>query len=93
MVVWILIVVGVVVVAVVLGVIFSAASRRAQLDQSSLPSREVLGMARGGALGWEKFKCQECGAELGKDDVTAREDLTFVSCPYCGSTYQLVEEP
>jgi DNA-directed RNA polymerase subunit RPC12/RpoP len=93
MVMWILIVVGIVVVAVVLGVIFSVESRRAQLDQSPLSFPEAPGMARGGAVGWEKFKCQECGAELGKDDVTAREGLTFVSCSYCGSTYQLVEEP
>lgn len=93
MVVWILVVVGVIVVAVVLGVIFSAASRRAQLDQSPLSSPEAPGMARSGAVGWEKFKCQECGAELGENDVTARGGLTFVSCSYCGSTYQLVEEP
>ena len=92
MVVWILIAVGVIVVVVVLGVIVSAESRRAQLSQSPLPPNEAEGMARGGAVGLEKLQCQECGAELGADDITAREGLTFVSCSYCGSTYQFVEE-
>jgi hypothetical protein len=93
MVVWILVAVGVIVVAVVLGIIFSAASRRAQLDYSSPASHDAPGMVRSGAVELEKLQCQECGAELGADDVTAREGLTFVSCSYCGSTYQFVEEP
>ena len=89
---WILIAVGVIVVVVVLGAIVSAGSRRAQLEQSPLPSHKAQGMARGGAVGLEKLQCQECGAELGADDITARQGLTFVSCSYCGSTYQFVEE-
>jgi hypothetical protein len=90
---WILIAVGVIVVVIVLGVIVSAESRRAQLDQSPVTPVEAQGVARGGAVGLEKLQCQECGAELGADDVTASQGLTFVSCSYCGSTYQFVEEP
>ncbi|MCP4537454.1 MAG: hypothetical protein GY832_09940 [Chloroflexi bacterium] len=89
---WILIAVGAIIVLVVLGVIVSTESRRAQLDRSPSPPSETQGMARGGAVGLEKLECQECGAELGADDVTAKQGLTFVSCSYCGSTYQFVEE-
>ncbi len=89
---WIIIIVGVILVAVVLGVTVSAASRRAQLDQSPVSSYEAREPARGGAIGLEKLQCQECGAELGADDIAAQKGLAVVSCSYCGSTYQLVEE-
>lgn len=41
----------------------------------------------------EKLKCQNCGAELDKDSVTLAEGAAVISCPYCGSTYQITEEP
>jgi len=41
----------------------------------------------------EKLKCQNCGAELDKDSVTLAEGAVVISCPYCGSTYQITEEP
>jgi DNA-directed RNA polymerase subunit RPC12/RpoP len=41
----------------------------------------------------EKLKCQNCGAELDKDSVTLAEGAVVISCPYCGSSYQITEEP
>lgn len=46
-----------------------------------------------GDVGMAGLKCKNCGAELNKDSITVREGAIFVSCPYCNSTYQLVEEP
>jgi len=40
-----------------------------------------------------KLKCKSCGAELSKDSITLKEGAIFISCPYCNSTYQMVEEP
>jgi hypothetical protein len=40
-----------------------------------------------------KIKCQNCGGELNKDSITVREGAIFVDCPYCGASYQMVEEP
>jgi hypothetical protein len=37
--------------------------------------------------------CEKCNAALGKDAITVREGAILVSCPYCGATYQMVEEP
>ena len=77
----------VIVAIVVLGIVIVTRDRQAGPAQPPLPSHE----ARIGIV--EKFKCQECGAELDKDAVSDRQGFTFVSCSYCGSTYQLLEEP
>jgi hypothetical protein len=37
--------------------------------------------------------CEKCNATLDKDAITVREGAILVSCPYCGATYQMVEEP
>jgi len=37
--------------------------------------------------------CEKCNASLDKDAITIREGAVLVSCPYCGATYQMVEEP
>lgn len=46
-----------------------------------------------GDVGMAKLKCKNCGAELDQKSITVREGAIFVSCPYCGSIYQMVEEP
>jgi hypothetical protein len=46
-----------------------------------------------GDIELEKIKCQNCGGELNKDSITVREGAIFVDCPYCGASYQMVEEP
>ena len=46
-----------------------------------------------GDVGVQKLKCKNCGADLEKDSITVKEGAIYVSCPYCGSTYQMVEEP
>ena len=83
----IVIVGAVITIAVVLGIVIVVGTRRAEPAQPPLPSHE----ARGGLVA--KFECQECGAELDKDAVTDKQGFIFVDCSYCGSTYQLIEEP
>ncbi|UCD98055.1 MAG: hypothetical protein JSV42_14000 [Chloroflexota bacterium] len=41
----------------------------------------------------DSFKCQSCGGELSPDNVTMVAGAPVVSCPYCGTTYQLTEDP
>ena len=41
----------------------------------------------------DKLKCQSCGVELGKDSASLVQGAVMIKCPYCGSTYQLTEEP
>ena len=41
----------------------------------------------------DTFKCQSCGGVLKPENVTMVAGAPVVSCPYCGTTYQLTEEP
>lgn len=47
----------------------------------------------GGKTQAEKLVCQKCGAPLGKDDITLVTGVPTVTCPYCGVSYQITEEP
>jgi DNA-directed RNA polymerase subunit RPC12/RpoP len=86
---WIL--VGVISVAVGLGLIALIKFRE---PKPARPPQEIVQkLDLSGQIELEKLKCQECGAELEKDSITVKEGAIMISCPYCGSTYQLVEEP
>ena len=41
----------------------------------------------------ERFKCQDCGAQLSMDNVKMVAGAPMVDCPYCGAAYQLTEKP
>ncbi len=47
----------------------------------------------GGETKAAKLVCEKCGAPLGKDDISVIAGTPTVQCPYCGVTYQIVEEP
>ena len=47
----------------------------------------------GGDVDMESLKCRNCGAQLDKDAISVKEGAVMVNCPYCGATYQIVEEP
>lgn len=46
-----------------------------------------------GEIAMERLKCKNCGALLDKDSIKLTEGAIVISCPYCGTTYQMVEEP
>lgn len=41
----------------------------------------------------EELKCRSCGGNLTAKDITLVNGAPMVNCPYCGTTYQLTEEP
>ena len=41
----------------------------------------------------DAFKCEQCGAALTTENIEMVAGAPVVKCPYCGSTYQLSEEP
>lgn len=47
----------------------------------------------GGKTQTTKLVCEKCGAPLGKNDITLVAGAPTISCPYCGVTYQITEEP
>lgn len=46
-----------------------------------------------GTVDLAKIKCQQCGATLDKDSIEVLAGAVTVHCPYCGSVYQITEEP
>jgi DNA-directed RNA polymerase subunit RPC12/RpoP len=47
-----------------------------------------------GDLKLEEFKCSSCGGKLSKDAISVKDGGSImVTCPYCGSIYQIEEEP
>jgi len=46
-----------------------------------------------GQVNMETIKCQSCGGVLTKNDIKMVAGAPVVTCPYCGTTYQLTEEP
>jgi predicted RNA-binding Zn-ribbon protein involved in translation (DUF1610 family) len=41
----------------------------------------------------EQMKCQSCGGVLKAENIKIVAGAPTVECPYCGTTYQLTEEP
>ena len=41
----------------------------------------------------EELTCKACGGKLDSDSVSVRAGAVFVDCPYCGTSYQIEEEP
>jgi len=46
-----------------------------------------------GDIDLASLTCEKCAATLDKSAITVREGAIFVSCPHCGATYQMVEQP
>ncbi len=41
----------------------------------------------------DTLKCRACGGNLTMDNIQMVAGAPVVHCPYCGTTYQLTEEP
>ena len=46
-----------------------------------------------GDIELETLTCRSCGGTLTSDNVKMMAGAPLVSCPYCGASYQLSEEP
>jgi len=85
------IVIGIITVAIGLGIIAFIKFREPKPAQP--PQKIIQRIDLSGDIELETLKCEKCGGELKKDSITVKEGAIFISCPYCGSTYQMVEEP
>lgn len=41
----------------------------------------------------DTLKCKSCGGALAPKDISMVAGAPVVTCPYCGTTYQITEEP
>jgi len=86
-----LVIVGLIITTLAVGVFVFLRIRRSK--EAAGPQEIIQKIDLSGDIELEKLKCQSCGAELDKDSITVKEGAIFVSCPYCGAAYQMVEEP
>ncbi|HEY73153.1 MAG: hypothetical protein DRJ03_04540 [Chloroflexi bacterium] len=83
--------VGLVIIGLAVGAFLYIRFRRSK--EAAGPQEIVQKIDLSGDIEMETLKCQKCGGELQEDSITVREGAVFISCPYCGSAYQMVEEP
>lgn len=84
---WLL--VGIVLVAIAFGLIWFA-SRSTKTEQQGPVTYKV---DLPGDVKLETMKCKSCGGTLTPENVKLVAGAPVVTCPYCGTTYQLTEEP
>lgn len=82
------IVVGAVLLAAAIALVV-AARLRPKVEQRNIVQRIDLS----GDVTPEELACKKCGAHLSRDAIEVRAGAVFVSCRYCGATYQLEEAP
>ena len=85
-----LLVIGLVLVAIGFGLIFLA-GRLGKAAQVEL--NVILNIDLPANVDLDTFKCESCGGVLSPENVEMLAGAPVVSCPYCGTTYQLKEDP
>jgi hypothetical protein len=86
---WILI--GLISVAIGFGLIwFGGRSKPAAVSGSE---QVTLKIDLPGDVNLDSLKCNNCGGSLSPENVKMIAGAPVVTCPYCGTTYQLTEEP
>ncbi|HFD40797.1 MAG TPA: hypothetical protein ENJ31_13220 [Anaerolineae bacterium] len=83
-------VVGGILVLLGLGIIVAVRLREPKPQQEVVVHQKI---DIGGDVEMEALKCRSCGAQLDKSAISLAEGAVVVTCPYCGATYQIVEEP
>lgn len=82
--------VGGLLVVIGLGIVVAVRLREPKPEQQITIRQEI---DIGGDVEMEALKCTSCGGALDKSAITMAEGAVMVSCPYCGATYQVIEEP
>lgn len=71
------------------GVLMYRSYRRGKKESTTIVQQIDLT----GDLSLERLKCQSCGATLAKDNIDVKAGAVVVTCPYCGTSYEIEEEP
>jgi hypothetical protein len=84
--------IGLVSVAIGFGLIWFA-SRQKPAPASSGGENVTLKIDLPANVNLDSLKCKSCGGQLTTDAIKMVNGAPVVTCPYCGSIYQLTEEP
>ncbi len=82
-------IVGLALVAVGFGLIWFASRK----PKAETPENVTYKVDLSGDVKLETMKCKSCGGTLTSENVKMVAGAPVVTCPFCGTTYQLTEEP
>lgn len=74
-------------------VLIFAGSRMGKAAQAAAGDNITLKVDLPANVNMDTLKCKSCGGALAPKDISMVAGAPVVTCPYCGTTYQLTEEP
>jgi hypothetical protein len=80
---------GLVITAIGFGLIWFASRKKPGAEASTVTVKIDLP----GDVKLDTLKCQSCGGSLSPEHITMVAGAPVVHCPYCGTSYQLTEQP
>lgn len=81
---------GLISVAIGFGLVWFAGRRKAQAEAGQ---NVTVNIDLPGNVELDSLKCKTCGGTLTSENIKLVAGAPQVTCPYCGSVYQLTEEP
>jgi len=70
-------------IAVIVGIYFITRKPKTVIQRL-----EVSGQMKGAAI-----KCPNCSASINANEIKIVSGVPYVKCPYCGTTFEVTEEP
>lgn len=87
---WGWIIVGLISISIGLGILYlTNRSKTIPSDQQAIKVHIDLPAN----INLDTLKCQSCGGNLTMDNIKLIGGSPVVNCPYCHTTYQLIEDP
>ena len=81
---------GIILAGVGFVLIFLASRIKTEPDQPDIVNVNV---DLPGNVSMDTIKCKSCGGTLSQKDIKLVAGAPVVTCPFCGTSYQLTEEP
>jgi len=57
------------------------------------PKTVIQQLEISGQMKAAQIKCPNCGGSINADQIKIISDVPYVKCPYCGTTFEVTEEP
>ncbi len=80
-------------ISVVIGFVLIFFASRKPKSTASSDQNVTLKIDLPGNVQMDAMKCKACGGVLSEKDIKMVNGAPVVTCPYCGTVYQLTEEP
>ncbi len=57
------------------------------------PKTVIQQLEVSGQMHAAQIKCPNCGGSINADQIQIKDGVPYVKCPYCGTTFEVTEEP